>query len=224
MRPEAQGIAPAVGPFAKSEAWRTLRHLTNRSDMRLLSALKYRAGGFPFPQKSKRQTLAAFHYPLDYVPGWQQAYLPGGLIQFQAAVPKEEARETFQRQLEHCKKARLEPYLVVMKRHRPDPAFLPYLVDGYSLALDMHRIGEREEDLRRLYGEMAELVIEAGGRFHLTKDALLTPDQLSRSLPKPGLAQFRELKASVDPEGLITSAQNERLRIASTPKTMHIRL
>ncbi|RYG33836.1 FAD-binding oxidoreductase [bacterium] len=215
LRAEAQGISPAIGLFSKSEAWRVLQHLTSRSDMRVLSALRYRMGGFPTVQKSKRQTLAAFHYPLDYVPDWQRSYLPGGLVQFQAAVPRDEARRVFQKQLELCQKARMEPYLVVMKRHRPDCAMLPYLVDGYSLALDLHRILSREEDLRRLYAEMAEVAIAAGGRVYLTKDALLTPDQFSRCTPKGGLTRFRELKKEIDPDGLLTSAQNERLRIAT---------
>lgn len=213
LRPEAQGIAPNLGPFAKSEAWQALRLLTNRSDMRLLSALRYRASGFPFPQKSKRQTLAQFHYPLDAIPGWQRAYLPGGLVQFQASVPVHAAREVFEAQLSLCHEARLEPYLAVMKRHRPDLAWLPYLVDGYSLALDMHNWPGNEDRMRRLYGEMAELVIAAGGRFYFTKDALLASDQALRSLPREGLDRFRALKAKIDPERLLTSGQNERLRL-----------
>ncbi|CAN5522587.1 FAD-binding oxidoreductase [soil metagenome] len=214
LRPEAQGIAPAFGPFAKSEAWRALRLLTNRSDMRFLSALRYRASGFPFPQRSKRQTLAAFHYPLDAVPGWQRAYLPGGLVQFQAAVPTHAAREVFEAQLTLCHAARVEPYLVVMKRHRLDPAWLPYLVDGYSLAMDLHNWPGSEAKMRWLYGQMAELVIQAGGRFYLTKDALLTSDQALRSLPSEGLGRFRTLKRELDPDHLLTSGQNERLRLA----------
>jgi hypothetical protein len=38
--------------------------------------------------------------------------------------------------IERCRRARMVPYLAVLKRHRPDPFPVTPALDGYSLAID----------------------------------------------------------------------------------------
>jgi FAD/FMN-containing dehydrogenase len=147
-----------------------------------------------------RQPHAQFNFLLDYVPDWKFFYKPGGLIQYQLFIPKDRARDVFRRTLEICQQARLEPWLVVMKRHRADAFWLSHAVDGYSWALDFSVSDDRREDLWRLTRLLDEMVVESGGRFYFAKDAVVASDAVRRSLGTETLARFFELKRSVDPE------------------------
>jgi FAD/FMN-containing dehydrogenase len=53
-------------------------------------------------------------------------------------------------------------------------------------------------------------VLEAGGRFYLAKDQLLTPAQAERGFG-PSLDAFFALKKRLDPGGLFQSDQSRRL-------------
>ena len=207
-----QDLGPEMtGGIPKYRAWKYLRRFTNRSGMRMLSAARYRASAVLGAERTKSMPLVAFQFPLDYIPDWQRAYQPGGLRQFQAAVPKELAPEIFAEQLRMCRLDKLEPYLVVMKRHRPDPFLLPYLCDGYSLALDFHQTDRNESRLRALFRSMTKCVLDSGGKFYLAKDAWLNPAEAERSVGKEAMEAFKELRSSLDPEMLLTSDLGRRI-------------
>jgi decaprenylphospho-beta-D-ribofuranose 2-oxidase len=102
-------------------------------------------------------------------------------------------------------------YLGVLKRHRPDGFLLSHAVDGFSLALDFPVIPSRRTELWSLIRELAEPVVEAGGRFYAAKDAAL-PGELFRATFAGGeLGRFAELKARLDPDRVLSSALAERL-------------
>jgi len=209
-----QDLGPELaGGIPKYRAWRYLRRFTNRRGMKLLSAAKYRAAVAMGQERTKTMPIVAFHFPLDYVPDWQRAYLPGGLRQFQAAVPKEAAPEVFAEQLRMCRSEKLEPYLAVMKRHRPDPFLLPYLVDGYSLALDFHQTPRNESRLRALFRSMTKTVLDSGGKFYMAKDAWLSAADAERSVGREAMETFRRLRSELDPEAILTSDLGRRIGI-----------
>ena len=52
---------------------------------------------------------------------------------------------------------------------------------------------------------MTEIVIEAGGRFYLAKDRLLTRAQYRQSMGPEAVDCFLELKREYDPETLLQS-------------------
>ncbi|GAH36026.1 unnamed protein product, partial [marine sediment metagenome] len=152
-----------------------------------------------------------FSFLLDYVPHWKNIYLPDGLIQHQSFVPFDGAEKVFQRQLEAGQKRRQPSYLAVLKRHRPDDFLLTHAVDGFSLALDFPVVERRQPALWELVREMAEPVVEAGGRFYPAKDAAL-PGELYRATFREGqLERFASVKDRVDPEARLRSALADRL-------------
>jgi FAD/FMN-containing dehydrogenase len=84
-------------------------------------------------------------------------------------------------------------------------------VDGFSLALDFPVVAGRRDELWALVREMAEPVVEVGGRFYPAKDSAL-PGQLYRSTFRSGeLDRLRRLKQLVDPEHRLRSALADRL-------------
>ena len=71
----------------------------------LVNALKMRAGPAEARKSPYLQSHGAFHFLLDYVPRWQWMTKPGGLIQFQPFVPKNEAARVLRTLIE----SRLKP-------------------------------------------------------------------------------------------------------------------
>ncbi len=212
LRTRVQDLPDTLfGILPKSVLWRLLKPWTNRPGMRTINAVKYRLGSTVGDGARYLQTLAEFSFLLDYVPGWERVYLPGGLIQHQSFVPAGAAERVFARQLEACRKAGLPSFLAVLKRHRPDPFLMGHGVDGYSLALDLPVTASNRERLWRLVRELAEPVVEAGGRFYPAKDAALPGELYRASVGEERLGRFAALKARLDPGGMLRSALAERL-------------
>lgn len=149
-----------------------------------------------------RQSLIAFNFLLDYVPGWERAYGSRGLIQYQCFIPKATAAEAFTAIFQLTQKRGLPNYLSVLKRHRPDKFLFTHAVDGYSLAMD-YRVPRDVLALQRLADDLNQLVVDAGGRFYFAKDSTLTPDIVARYLGEDTLARYRALKARCDPRGIL---------------------
>ena len=59
-----------------------------------------------------------------------------------------------------------------------------------------------------------EILLAHGGRLYLAKDATTTPDAFHTMYPN--LAQFRRIKARVDPNHRFVSSQSRRLKIIET--------
>jgi decaprenylphospho-beta-D-ribofuranose 2-oxidase len=161
------------------------------------------------------QTHGAFHFLLDYVPRWQWMTRPGGLIQFQPFVPQQHGERVLRTLIERCQRAAMVPYLGVLKRHRPDPFLMTHAVDGYSLAMDFRvsTNAARRADLWRLCQEMADVVLDAGGRFYYAKDAVLQGSSFSRVHGDAAVATFRALKQRLDPDHLLQTDLSRRLGV-----------
>lgn len=202
-----------LGFYPKSVVWRVLRKLNNRTGMHILNWAKYKAGCVLGDGKPIHQSLVAFSFLLDFVPNWQRAYEPYGFIQYQSFVPREHAPRVFAAQVRLQQEARLESYLGVLKRHRPDRFLFSHAVDGYSLALDFKVTRRNRARLWELCHRMNDLVLEAGGRFYFAKDSTLRPEDARAYLGEATLARFREVKARFDPEGLLTNGLAERLKL-----------
>ena len=69
-----------------------------------------------------------------------------------------------------------------------------------------------DPDLPRLLDRFDEQVAEVGGRIYLAKDARMRPELLAAMYPR--LAEWQEVRASVDPHGLIRSDLSERLGLS----------
>lgn len=222
VEPDPKSLRPAslelpsrmLGVIPKSEAWRFLKLLNHRAGMKLLNSAKHLGGKLVGNRKVHRQSLVAFSFLLDYAPGWEQSYLPGGFIQYQSFVPKEHAKTVFSEQIKMQRAEGLESFLGVLKRHRTDRFLFSHGVDGYSLALDF-KVGEGLTDrVRRLCHQMNDLVLHAGGRFYFAKDSTLRPEDVAQFIGEGSMAKFRSLRAEYDPKGLLTSGLARRVGLS----------
>lgn len=155
-----------------------LKFTARGPQMRLVNAAKFLVGRLA-GRARYRQSLVAYSFLLDYVPGWNEAYRPGGFIQYQLFVPREKAEEAFARALVLQQEVEVVSSLAVVKRHRADASPRGYAPDGFSLALDFPVTRSNAGRLVRLCRGFDRILLETGGRAYRAKDCVGTVDRLA---------------------------------------------
>lgn len=203
LRLENQHISPNMfGVMPRSIIPLMMRPFMNNLGTSFVNRAKILAGLFA-GSTQYRQTHVAFHFLLDYVPGWKSAYGSGGLIQYQPFIPKETAQDAFADMLRLCQRRGIPNYLTVFKRHRPDDFLMTHGLDGFSMAMDFRVTDAKRSQIEALAYEMDEIVLAAGGRFYLAKDSTLRPWVAEAYLGQDTVAKFKDLKEKYDPDYLL---------------------
>jgi decaprenylphospho-beta-D-ribofuranose 2-oxidase len=178
--------------------------LLRPATVRAFNSLRWRST--PRRERGRSLTMSAQLFPLDALGHWNRLYGPGGLVQYQLAVPRGR-EDALERAILELRERRLPMYLAVLKRFGPaGNGLLSFPVEGWTLAIDL------PADAPGLYEALDEvdvLVAEAGGRIYLAKDARLGPEMLAAMYP--GLKRFRELRNRLDPSGVMRSDLARRL-------------
>jgi len=194
FRPGARlGVPPGVPPG-----------LISRYTVGPANAVWYRKA--PRQRRGELQPIGKFFHPLDGVRNWNRVYGPGGFRQYQYVVPF--GQETaVRRSFELVSAARAPSFVTVLKRFGDaDPGLLSFPMAGWTLALDFPA---RTPGLAGLLGALDDLVAGAGGRVYLAKDSRVPADVLALMYPR--LAEFRALRASLDPKAVLASDLSRRL-------------
>ncbi|MGC8785150.1 MAG: FAD-binding protein [Armatimonadota bacterium] len=160
---------------------------------------------------SREGVLVDYHtyfYPLDSILQWNRAYGKRGFVQWQCVLPYEKGMENLTRILETAQRRRTFPFLSVLKRMgEGSGGILSFPMPGYTIALDF----PVRNGLFEVLNEMDKIVIEAGGRLYLAKDARMSGETFHATYPQ--LPRWQEVKAQVDPKGLLQSDLARRLRL-----------
>lgn len=206
---ENQVLPPRIfGVFPKSLLHYAMRPFINNLGTRAVNTAKYLAS---LPPHTFRQSHAAFHFLLDYIPGWELAFGRGGLIQYQSFLPRDSAEAAWTEMLKLSHQRGLPAYLGVTKRHRPDRFLLSHAVDGFSAALDFKITEGNRLALSRMLQEFDRIVVAAGGRFYFAKNSETQSGTTARFLGARTISQFKRLKRRCDPDGLLASNLFRRL-------------
>jgi FAD/FMN-containing dehydrogenase len=158
-----------------------------------------------------RQSHAAFHFLLDYVPDFERSYGRGGLIEYQSFMPKETALQAWTEMLDISKRQGLPSYLGVTKRHRPDKFLLTHANDGFSLAMDFKVTDGNRKRLSSLLQEFDKIVLANGGRFYFVKNSETTAETALKFYGEETVEKFKKLKKRCDPNGLLESDLYRRI-------------
>ena len=155
-----------------------LRLIARGPQMRLVNLAKY-ASAAVRGRHRYRQSLVAYSFLLDYLPGWNEAYRPGGFIQYQLFVPKEAAEAALEKALRLQHEMGVVSALAVIKRHRADPSPRGYVRDGFSLALDFAVTRRKASRLIGLCRAFDALLLECGGSAYKAKDCVGSVERLA---------------------------------------------
>lgn len=158
-----------------------------------------------------RQSHAAFHFLLDYVPDFERSYGRGGLIEYQSFLPKETALQAWTEMLNLSVKMGLPSYLGVTKRHRPDKFLLTHANDGFSLAQDFKVTDGNRKRLSAMLQEYDKIVLANGGRFYFVKNSETTAETTLKFYGEETVEKFKKLKKRCDPNGLLESDLYRRI-------------
>lgn len=180
--------------------------LVSHSTMAAFNELWFRKA--PVRRVAQIMSIPGYLHPLDFIGSWNRLYGRRGFLQYQFVVPfGEEA--TLRRVVERLAASGTVSFLAVLKRlGAANPAPLSFPRPGWTLALDIPAGGA---GLAALLHGLDELVLDAGGRHYLAKDAHTTPAAILRGYPR--LAEWRRVRDAVDPDRVWASDQSRRLRL-----------
>jgi FAD/FMN-containing dehydrogenase len=145
-------------------------------------------------RKGRRlEHVEPYFFPLDGVGRWNRIYGPGGLLQFQCAIPREAGPATIRRLLGLIAASGEGSFLAVLKGFGDvaSPGLLSFPRPGVTLAMDFAYRGERTDRLFRVLHAVTE---GAGGALYPAKDAHMSPAAFRRSYPR-----LREFEPHLDP-------------------------
>jgi decaprenylphospho-beta-D-ribofuranose 2-oxidase len=163
--------------------------------VRAFNELRFRSA--PRQARGELERLGAHMFPLDALDRWPRLYGPSGFLQYQFVVPPGRER-VLEQAIAELRRARVPCYLAVLKDFGPaGDAPLSFPIAGWTLALDLPR---RAPGLDAVLDRLDELVVEAGGRIYLTKDARTRPETLAAMYPR--LPDWRAAREAADPNAL----------------------
>jgi FAD/FMN-containing dehydrogenase len=150
-----------------------------------------------------------FFFPLDTIKHWNRIYGRRGFVQFQAYFPDQSAEQGLKECLEAISQSGQASFLAVLKRSGKANDFpLSFLDKGYTLALD---IPGNPLKMPLLMKQLDQILAKHSGRIYFAKDAMVDATFIPKMYPQ--LAEFKRIKALVDPKGLIRSRLSERLKL-----------
>lgn len=193
-----------------------------------LAAQAKRSRSVPFdlpPQLMNRYSIGAFNalyyhrpcagqarvhyepyfYPLDGLLHWNRLYGKAGFVQYQFVLPRAASAE-LHAILQRIAASGRGSFLAVLKAFGPANAnFLSFPMEGYTLALDF----KLEPGLFELLDELDAMVLAAGGRHYLAKDARMSRATFQRSYPQ--YTAFQQVRRDYGAVGAFASCQSLRL-------------
>lgn len=147
-----------------------------------------------------------FFYPLDLFGHWYRGYGPRGFTQYQFVIPYEDGPKNLRALLTTIATSGQLPFLNILKTLGPaSGGTLSFPHEGYTFAIDF----PVRPGLLVLLERLDKMVLDAGGRVYLGKDAYLKAETFQQMYPQ--LEQFLALKNKYDPENVFTSDLARRI-------------
>jgi FAD/FMN-containing dehydrogenase len=178
----------------------------NRASVRAFNEVYYRRGartaGAPFLVH-----WDPYFFPLDGIGDWNRIYGRRGFVQYQCVVPAPAARDVLGGVIERVAERGNASFLAVLKQLGGSEGTLSFGMEGFTLALDL----PVTDDVFPLLDEIDAIVVAAGGRLYLAKDA--RQSRVTFEASYPGLPAFRDIRRSLAAEEHIVSRLSSRLGI-----------
>jgi decaprenylphospho-beta-D-ribofuranose 2-oxidase len=133
----------------------------------------------------------------------------------QLTFPRASAREAILELLEISRSSPCPPVTTILRAHRPDDHLISFSEDGYSLNFEFHPKKRHEAASRVAVDRLIDATARRGGKVHLAKDQVLTPEQFIRIYPR--CRDLLAMKRRLDPDGLFNSDLARRVDLILAP-------
>ncbi|MBX5002184.1 FAD-binding oxidoreductase [Rhizobium lentis] len=180
--------------------------LLNKTSVAAFNELYFRAGA----RKAAKTSLVhwdKYFFPLDGILEWNRLYGRRGFLQHQCVVPAEDALPVLSGILDRFARSGKGSFLAVLKKLGGGNGLLSFPSPGYTLALDL----PVTQEVFGLLDEIDELVVRAGGRLYLAKDARQSRQTFEAGYTR--LAAFKELRKVTGADRHFNSRLAKRLGI-----------
>jgi decaprenylphospho-beta-D-ribofuranose 2-oxidase len=197
--PAAHHIGPTVPPIFPSWA-------LNRASVRAFNELYFRRGA----SRAGIPSLVdwnSYFFPLDAIAQWNRIYGPKGFVQYQCVIPVAQARIVLAEIMDRVSRRGSASFLAVLKLLGGSNGAISFPLRGYTLAMDF----PMTETLLPFLDGLDELVVKAGGRIYLAKDA--RQSRATFEAGYPGLPGFRDIRRHSSGNERLVSRLSTRLGI-----------
>ncbi|MFE2296323.1 FAD-binding protein [Streptomyces sp. NPDC059452] len=181
--------------------------LLGRTSAALFNELRYRSA--PRSRTGELRTTDAFFHPLDALaalPEMNRLHGRAGLVRYRFTVGYGQ-EEALHRVVRRISARRCPAFRAELQRFgAPSPGWLSFPAPGWTLTLDLPAA---LPGLGRFLDGLDEEVAAAGGRICLAQDSRTRPETAAAMYPR--LAEFRALRAELDPTGAFRSDLARRL-------------
>ncbi|MFT5431982.1 MAG: decaprenylphospho-beta-D-ribofuranose 2-oxidase, partial [Myxococcota bacterium] len=165
-----------------------------------------------FHKQARGETLGVtgytpYFFPLDAIRNWNRLYGSRGMLQYQLVVPHDPEHRAIEDVLKRVSSSGMASFLAVIKEFGDDcHSGLSFPSPGVTLALDFPNVGDK---LLTLLNELDAVVLDAGGRIYLGKDARVSQDSFRKMYPQ--WETWREVRDRWDPKQVFQSELGRRL-------------
>lgn len=176
----------------------------NRLSVAAFNELYYRVNA----RREAARTLGCFScfFPLDGVAHWNRIYGSRGFIQHQSVIPRANSAEALRDMLGLIAREGNPSFLTVLKLLGPDDVgMIGFPMEGFTLAIDFPMSAQALD----LAGALDRIVVAAGGRLYLAKDA--RQDRATFDSGYGNADAFRTLRTETGAAAKFRSLQSERL-------------
>lgn len=176
----------------------------NPLSMRLFNELYYRKGA----RGAGKKTLVPwqpYFFPLDGVGDWNRIYGRRGFVQHQCVLPHETAGTALPEIMGRVARRGDASFLAVLKAMGACEGDISFAMPGFTLTLDF----PVRDGLLDFLDELDKIVVSAGGRLYLAKDA--RQSRATFEAGYPSLERFRTLRHASGAAPRYRSFLSERL-------------
>jgi FAD/FMN-containing dehydrogenase len=151
--------------------------------------------------------LAPYFFPLDGIANWNRIYGRRGFVQHQCVIPLATAAAALAEILDRVARRGDASFLAVLKKLGKANGLLSFPMEGFTLALDF----PLTRGLLLFLDELDEVVVKAGGRLYLAKDARQSRSTFDAGYPSAD--GFRDFRRTLAPPGRLKSRLSQRLSL-----------
>jgi len=205
LGPERESFAPAR-PSRLSVPGVLPVNLLNRGAVRVFNELYFRRGatGAHAPQLVHWDP---YFFPLDAVANWNRFYGPRGFVQHQCVIPMDNSRRVIADILDRVSRRGDASFLAVLKQLGCGSGLMSFPLRGYTLTMDF----PVTDSLLAFLDELDDIVVSAGGRLYLAKDA--RQSRATFEAGYPALGWFKDMRAQSGASPRFASHLSARLGI-----------